>query len=162
MVIINSPCSFELTKGPEARREFLMNLYETGLIYDPQLEEAGFDEELKKVTDLIETNSGKIENIDRWGIRKLAYQIKKKPQGFYAFIYHTSPGQVPKLLENMLRINEHCLRFMTIVPDVPPDFENKEPEKPRSYGYRREAYVKPKPPAPPAESKDTEEPKKDI
>ena len=42
-----------------------MSLYETGLIFDPQLDEAGFDEELKKVTDLIEANSGKIEKIDR-------------------------------------------------------------------------------------------------
>jgi small subunit ribosomal protein S6 len=162
MIIINSPCSFELTKGPEARRELLMNLYETGLIFDPQLEEAGFDEELKKVTDLIEANSGKIEKIDRWGIRKLAYQIKKKSQGFYAFIYYTSPGQVPKLLEGMLRINEHCLRFMTIVPDVPPDFEEQESRKPGGYGYKRETYDKPKAPARPAEGRETKETKEDF
>ena len=140
-----------------------MSLYETGLIFDPQLDEAGFDEELKKVTDLIEGNSGKIEKIDRWGIRKLAYQIKKKSQGFYAFVYHTSPNQVPKMLEGMLRINEHCLRFMTIVPDVPPEFEEKEPEKPSA--YRREPVKEPapaEPPAAPQEKPETEEPKEDL
>lgn len=137
-----------------------MSLYETGLIFDPQLDEAGFDEELKKVTDLIEGNSGKIEKVDRWGIRKLAYQIKKKSQGFYAFVYHTSPNQVPKLLENVLRINEHCLRFMTIVPDVPPEFEEREPAKPSA--YHREPVQKPAAPAPPEETQQTEEAKEDL
>jgi len=120
-----------------------MQLYETGLIFDPQLEEAGYDEEFKKVTDLIEANSGKIQKIDRWGIRKLAYQIKKKSQGYYGFVYYNAPGGVPSLLENVLRINENCLRFMTIVSDFPPDFDEKPPESSGEYDNRRDNYVEP-------------------
>lgn len=109
-----------------------MKFYETGLILDPQLDEAGFDGEIKKVTDIIESNSGTIEKVDRWGIRRLAYQIKKKSQGFYTFIYYSSPPEVPRMIETMLRINENCLRFMTIVPDLKPDFERPaQRERPR-------------------------------
>lgn len=109
-----------------------MKFYETGLIIDPQLDEAGFDGEIKKVTDIIESNSGQIEKVDRWGLRRLAYQIKKKSQGFYTFIYYNAPPEVPRMIETMLRIDENCLRFMTIVPDFKPDFEKPaQKEKPR-------------------------------
>lgn len=109
-----------------------MKFYETGLIFDPQLDDAGFDGEIKKVTDIIESNSGNIEKVDRWGIRRLAYQIKKRSQGFYTFIYYNAPTEVPRMIESMLRINENCLRFMTIVPDSKPDFEKPEQrERPR-------------------------------
>ena len=109
-----------------------MKFYETGLILDPQMDEAGFDGEIKKVTDIIESNSGTIEKVDRWGVRRLAYQIKKRSQGFYTFIYYNSPPEVPRLIETMLRINENCLRFLTIVPDFKPDFEKiPQRERPR-------------------------------
>ncbi len=110
-----------------------MKFYETGLILDPQLDEAGFDGEIKKVTDIIESNSGQIEKVDRWGIRRLAYQIKKKSQGFYTFIYYNAPTEVPRMIETMLRIDENCLRFMTIVPEFKPDFEKAaQRERPRT------------------------------
>jgi small subunit ribosomal protein S6 len=141
-----------------------VKLYETGLIFDPTLEEAGFDEQIKKVTDIIESNSGKIENIDRWGIRKLAYLIKKKSQGFYTFIYYNSPPEVPQLLEKMLRINENCLRFMTIVPDYLPECLEEKVDAP---AVTRDVKPEPAPePIPEPELKDveenTEEPKEDV
>jgi small subunit ribosomal protein S6 len=111
-----------------------VKFYETGLILDPQLDDAGFDGEIKKVTDIIESNSGTVEKVDRWGVRRLAYQIKKKSQGFYTFIYYNSPPEVPRMIETMLRINENCLRFMTIVPDFKPDFEKAaQRESPRRH-----------------------------
>jgi len=106
-----------------------VKFYETGLIFTPQLDESEFDNEIKKITDLIESNSGKIEKIDRWGIRRLAYEIKKKTQGYYTFVYYTSPTDVPGKIETMLRINENCLRFMTIVPEFKPEIEKPERER---------------------------------
>ena len=118
----------ERTDSPKGG--FLVKLYETGLIFDPQLDDAGFDAEIKKVTDIIESNSGQIEKVDRWGIRKLAYLIKKRPQGYYTFIYHNSPPNVPQLLEAMLRIDENCLRYMTIVPDYKVDLNKDTAPRP--------------------------------
>ncbi len=110
-----------------------MKFYETGLIFNPQLDEAGFDEEVRKVTDLIENNSGKVDKVDRWGLRRLAYEIKKKNQGHYAFVYYEAPPEVPRQIETMLRINENCMRFMTIVPDFRPE-EKEEKPRPQARG----------------------------
>ncbi|MBD3216645.1 MAG: 30S ribosomal protein S6 [candidate division Zixibacteria bacterium] len=115
---------FGRTRRPKG--VLFVKFYETGLIFVPQLDESEFDNEIKKVTDIIESNSGNIEKVDRWGIRRLAYEIKKKTQGYYTFIYYTSPTEVPGKIETMLRINENCLRFMTIVPDYKPEFEKPE------------------------------------
>jgi small subunit ribosomal protein S6 len=139
-----------------------VKFYETGLILDPQLDEAGFDGEIKKVTDIIESNSGTIEKVDRWGVRRLAYLIKKKSQGYYTFIYYNSPPEVPRMIETMLRINENCLRFMTIVPDFKPDFEKAaQRERPR-----RQAEPTPEPEEKPSheeqEEKNDKEEEEDI
>ena len=126
------------------------------------MDDAGFDAEIKKVTDIIETNSGKVEKIDRWGIRKLAYLIKKKPQGYYTFIYHNSPPNVPQLLETMLRIDENCLRYMTIVPDFKVDLEEEEPT-PRPAVVEAAPMVEtaPEPEEKPAEEENQEAPAED-
>jgi len=108
-----------------------MRLYETGLIFNPQLEEAEYDNQINKVTNLIESNSGKIEKIDRWGVRNMAYEIKKMTQGFYVFFYYTSSPEVPLVIENVMRINEDCLRFLTIRPDYQIDFGTQQESAPR-------------------------------
>ncbi len=137
-----------------------MKFYETGLIFTPQLDESEFDNEIKKITDLIESNSGKIEKVDRWGIRRLAYEIKKKTQGYYTFIYYTSPTDVPGKIETMLRINENCLRFMTIVPDFEPEFER--PEREERPARQRAPEPSPEPIPQPEMEKEAEEKEEDM
>lgn len=137
-----------------------MKFYETGLIFTPQLDESEFDNEIKKITDLIESNSGKIEKVDRWGIRRLAYEIKKKTQGYYTFIYYTSPTDVPGKIETMLRINENCLRFMTIVPDFEPEFER--PEREERPARQRAPEPSPEPIPQPEMGKEAEEKEEDM
>jgi small subunit ribosomal protein S6 len=137
-----------------------VKFYETGLIFTPQLDESEFDNEIKKITDLIESNSGKIEKVDRWGIRRLAYEIKKKTQGYYTFIYYTSPTDVPGKIETMLRINENCLRFMTIVPDFEPEFER--PEREERPARQRAPEPSPEPIPQPEMEKEAEEKEEDM
>ncbi|NIP43204.1 MAG: 30S ribosomal protein S6 [candidate division Zixibacteria bacterium] len=137
-----------------------MKFYETGLIFTPQLDESEFDNEIKKITDFIESNSGKIEKVDRWGIRRLAYEIKKKTQGYYTFIYYTSPTDVPGKIETMLRINENCLRFMTIVPDFEPEFER--PEREERPARQRAPEPSPEPIPQPEMEKEAEEKEEDM
>ena len=137
-----------------------MKFYETGLIFTPQLDESEFDNEIKKITDLIESNSGKIEKVDRWGIRRLAYEIKKKTQGYYTFIFYTSPTDVPGKIETMLRINENCLRFMTIVPDFQPEFER--PEREERPARERAPEPSPEPIPQPETEEEAEEKEEDM
>ncbi|MBD3381598.1 MAG: 30S ribosomal protein S6 [candidate division Zixibacteria bacterium] len=144
-----------MTEGRSSLRQ-----YETALIFDAQLEEPEFDGELKKVVGLIESNSGQIVKTDHWGVRKLAYPIRKRPQGYYVFLYYEAPPDTPRVIERALRINEHCLRFMTVVPEFPFDFEKpeetagdrKSERAPAPAPKAEEAKPEPEPPAPEAES----------
>lgn len=113
-----------------------MKLYETGIILDPQLEESQFDKEIEQVQSLITTNGGKIVDVNRWGVRRLAYEIAKRQQGFYVFIQYESDGTVPGKLEKAFLLNENVIRFMTVVPDwLGDESEEGEPSEDRRSNY---------------------------
>lgn len=105
-----------------------MKLYETGIILDPQLEESQFDQNIEQVQSIITNNGGKIVDVNRWGIRRLAYEIQKKQQGFYVFIQYEGDGSIPGKLEKAFLLNESVLRFLTVVPDWMIDRQAEEGE----------------------------------
>jgi small subunit ribosomal protein S6 len=103
-----------------------VKLYETGIILDPQLEESQFDKEIEQVQTLITSNGGKVTDVNRWGVRRLAYEIAKRQQGFYVFVQYESDGTVPGKLEKAFLLNENVIRFMTVVPDWLGDEEEEK------------------------------------
>ncbi len=94
-----------------------MKLYETGIILSSLLEESQITRQTEQIQSLITDNGGKIIDVDRWGMRKLAYEIKKMQQGFYVFFRYEADGSVPQKLEKAFQVNESVLRFLTTVPD---------------------------------------------
>jgi len=95
-----------------------LRLYETTFITDAQFSESEIETEIKKVEELITSNGGEIIETQRWGIRRLAYEIKHKRQGFYThFLYRASTG-MPPLIENAFKVNERVVRFLTVVSEI--------------------------------------------
>jgi small subunit ribosomal protein S6 len=95
-----------------------LRLYETTFITDAQYSESEIETEIKKVEELITSNGGEIVETQRWGIRRLAYEIKHKRQGFYThFLYRASPN-MPPLIENAFKVNERVVRFLTVVSEI--------------------------------------------
>ena len=94
-----------------------MRIYETGIILDPQLEESNFDTQIEQVETIIKSNGGRILEVNRWGMRRLAYQISKKQQGYYVFIVFEGAGAIPQKLEQAYALNESIMRFMTVAAD---------------------------------------------
>ncbi len=92
-----------------------MRTYETIFILDPSLMDERFEEEIKKVEDLIRSKNGNILRTDRWGKRRLSYPIAKKAEGYYVFVLYQSDPDLLKNLESYFRLNESCLRFLTVV-----------------------------------------------
>jgi len=88
--------------------------YELALVFDPSLEEKGIDEELSKITSLIEKKKSKVTDIDKWGIRKLAYPIKKQENGFYCFVYFSGDDKLLGELDRVSKINDKLLRHLII------------------------------------------------
>ena len=91
--------------------------YETVFILDPGLEESRVNEEVERAAALIRDNGGTVDEVERWGRRRLAYEISRKRDGVYTLLRYHAEGPAVKELERRLRINESVLRALTVVVD---------------------------------------------
>jgi len=93
--------------------------YETTFVIDAHLPVAQIDAIIEKVTKHIENNGGKVRLVDRWGKRRLAYEIAKKQYGYYVYIRFAANGSFIKELEREFKLDDSILRFLTVlVPKV--------------------------------------------
>jgi small subunit ribosomal protein S6 len=90
-----------------------MNMYETIFILDSLLTPEEIDKTVERITALIESNNGKVLGVDKWGKRRLAYEIEKKQYGFYIAIEFESDGTLPQVLLNEYNYNDKVLRYLT-------------------------------------------------
>ena len=86
-------------------------LYELAIILDAELEDDKVQEELRKIHEWIESKGGHVEGVEEWGRRELAYPIKKRQQGYYAFVYFEAPPPMSLELREHLRMAPNILRF---------------------------------------------------
>lgn len=91
-----------------------MRRYETIYILRPNLGEEAITTIIDNANSIITGEGGSIIYLDRWGMRKFAYQIKKETQGIYIFCdYATTPSAVLEM-ERKFRIDDAVLKYMTI------------------------------------------------
>jgi len=90
-----------------------MALYETVFILDSLLPPEEIDKIIDRVKELLESNNCKVVEIDRWGKRRLAYEIQKKQYGYYVVIEFESDGTAPALLSSEYNYNDKVLRYLT-------------------------------------------------
>jgi small subunit ribosomal protein S6 len=105
-----------------------LRLYETTFITDAQYSESEIEAEIKKVEELITSNGGEIVETQRWGIRRLAYEIKHKRQGYYAHFLYRASTSMPPLLETAFKVNERIVRFLTVVSEIDLDARVEQAE----------------------------------
>ena len=91
-----------------------MRKYETIFILHPSLDEEAIKANIEKFSGVIENGKGVIENIDLWGRRKLAYEIKKQTEGIYVLVTYSAPSELPKELDRIFRISDSVIRHMII------------------------------------------------
>lgn len=104
-----------MLEGHKSRRRCnVMNKYELALVISPAIEEEARTEVAAKVQALIERFEGKIEKVDDWGKRRLAYEIKKVNEGFFSFITFEAPTTTPAEIESRVRIMEDVLRYLIV------------------------------------------------
>jgi small subunit ribosomal protein S6 len=90
-----------------------MAMYETIYILDSLLAPEEIDKIVDRLKELIETNGGKVVTIDKWGKRRLAYEIHKKQYGFYVAVEFEGEGPIPNVLEHEYNFNDKVLRYLT-------------------------------------------------
>ena len=95
----------------------MVKQYETVFIATPVLSEEQMKETVKKYTDLLTSKGAEIVYENNWGMRKLAYPIRKKTTGFYYLIEFKAEGSVINDLEVAYKRDERLLRFLTVSLD---------------------------------------------
>ena len=90
-----------------------MNKYESVIIINPNVDEAGIKALEDKFTGLINEN-GKVEKVDSMGKRKLAYEIKKFAEGTYLVFNFESKPEAIKELERVYRITDDVIKFIVV------------------------------------------------
>jgi small subunit ribosomal protein S6 len=84
--------------------------YELMVIFDPEVDERQVAPKLDGFLKVITTDGGTIDNVDIWGRRRLAYEIKKKAEGIYAVVNFTATSEATQELDRQLKLNEQIMR----------------------------------------------------
>ncbi|OQA02174.1 MAG: 30S ribosomal protein S6 [Bacteroidetes bacterium ADurb.Bin408] len=95
----------------------MSNHYETVFIMTPVLSDDQMKETVKKIKKLLKDKKAEIIFEDNWGLKKLAYPIKKLSTGFYYLIEFKAEGDIVAELELMYKREERILRFLTVALD---------------------------------------------
>lgn len=91
-----------------------MRRYETIFIARPNVSEDDIEAVVSKTTAIIEGDGGTIIRIDKWGLKKLAYLIKKESQGYYVYFdFAGVPASVAEI-ERIFRIDDRILKYLTV------------------------------------------------
>ena len=93
-----------------------MAKYEVMFIINPVLEDEKKNAVVERVQEIINAD-GEVSKVDVWGMRKLAYPIKKKSEGYYVVIEFKAQPTLPKELDRRLRINENVMRHIIVCQD---------------------------------------------
>ena len=92
-----------------------MRHYETTCVLRPNLGETVFTDIIERITGIITgTFSGTVVALERPGMRKLAYEIKKESQGYYFYLNYAAPGEAVAEIERIFRIDDRVLRYLTV------------------------------------------------
>lgn len=91
-----------------------MNSYELLYIIKPTVEEEARAALIAKFADIVKNDNGEVENIDEWGMRKLAYAIDYISEGYYVLMNFKANADLPAELERNLKISEDVMRFMVV------------------------------------------------
>lgn len=94
-----------------------MNKYELLAIYSASLSDEQKDAIVEKYSKLMEKDGGKVESVNRanpWGLKKLAYPINYKSEGYYVLYQFECTADVCKNVVSLMRIDENVLRQMCL------------------------------------------------
>ena len=95
-----------------------MSRYEMLTIFQATLTDEQREQALDKYVKMIESNNGKIQVVNKWGVKKFAYPINYKKEGFYVLVEFDSEANLPKLLNDSMRIDEAVVRSLCIKKEI--------------------------------------------
>lgn len=94
------------------------------------------EEEIQKLVATLEQTTtergGKVDKVEKWGVRRLAYLVRKHREGFYVYlVLRSTQGEMIKELERRLKVADPVIKYMTVRLD-------EELKRQQKLGRRRE------------------------
>ena len=94
-----------------------MRRYETISIIRPSVGDEEIEAINQRSISIIEGDGGSIVKVDKWGLKTLAYLIKKEPQGYYVYMDYGATAAAVTEMERQFKIDDRLLKFMTVKLD---------------------------------------------
>ncbi len=99
--------------------------YESVLIARQDLGAAQVNTLVSELSEVIKKEGGEVVKIDNWGLKNLAYRIKKNRKGHYVLLNIVAPASAISEYERLIRLNEDVIRYMTVKVE---EFNNETAE----------------------------------
>lgn len=91
-----------------------MRKFETLLLLSPELSAENREGVITALTAIIEREKGAVLTVDNWGMRDLAYPVRKLMRGFYVRLEYQGPSELVAELERNIRITDGIFKFVTV------------------------------------------------
>ncbi len=91
-----------------------MRIYEEFFIVEPDTPEEQIDAYIEQIKGIVAAAGGTVDKVDKWGKRRLAYEIGKFSEGYYVLIQFTSPPDPVKEIEHRMRVTDMVMRWVTV------------------------------------------------
>jgi len=111
-------------------------VYDLIFICRPDTPEADIDKVISTLEHAVAEKSGKIEKMEKWGRKRMAYRVQKLREGFYVYmVVRSSHGELLRELERRLKVSDAVIKYLTVRLDE----ELKRQEKFKRHRERRSA-----------------------
>ena len=107
----------------------MLRRYEIIFIAHADLTDDQLSELIERYKKIITDSKGVIVKIEKWGTRKLAYEIKKQTKGTYVLTDFVGKVNIIPEIERNFKIDDKILKFLTVLKDKEVDLEELEKEK---------------------------------
>ena len=91
--------------------------YEILFIADPNLGEPEVDALAAQVQGFVEKDGGKLQKVEKWGKKRLAYAVRRHREGSYVLLVVEGTGAMVKEVERRIKVTDGIIRFLTVRVD---------------------------------------------
>ena len=95
-----------------------MRSYEALVIVDARLEEGDIQKAVDRFSGVVTDSGGEVTAVDRWGIRRFAFEINHQNEGYYFLANFTSPEETVAQLERTIQIGDEFIRGKIVRPEA--------------------------------------------
>lgn len=97
-----------------------MRIYEIMLILPSDADDRVVGGVTDRISTIVGDRGGEVRRVDRWGKRRLTFEIRRQSEGFYVILECAADPEIIKELDRVLALADEVLRFKIVVrPEVP-------------------------------------------